>query len=99
MTIHNEPGRERKFVGAILPWIIAITAFVIYVLTLNRWFASSSINFLARSLGQSLTAEVYSPVFYLAATALDVEFVESFFHSMRRPDFNVTGPFSLIAAA
>ncbi len=58
MTIPNEPAQDRKFVRAILPWLVGAAALLVYLLTLNHWVSFSSLPYVSRALGLRWTPEL-----------------------------------------
>jgi tetratricopeptide (TPR) repeat protein len=68
MTTRTEAGAERSFVSALLPWIVAASVAVIYLLTLNHWLSYRNLQAVARATGQTWTAQVYSPLFTLVTS-------------------------------
>jgi tetratricopeptide (TPR) repeat protein len=68
MTTRTEAGAEKSFVSALLPWIVAASVAVIYLLTLNHWLSFRNVQAVARATGQTWTAQVYSPLFTLVTS-------------------------------
>jgi tetratricopeptide (TPR) repeat protein len=68
MTTRTEAGAEKSFVSALLPWIVAASVAVIYLLTLNHWLSFRNLQAIARATGQTWTAQIYSPVFTLVTS-------------------------------
>src|ERR1051325_10468279 len=66
MTMQNALGQERKFVPAVLPWLLAAAALIVYLLTLNHWISLDSAGYVARAVGQLWNEELYQPLFFLA---------------------------------
>src|SRR5438045_4172276 len=67
MTTRTEAEQEKSFVSARLPWILAVLAAVLYVLTLNHWL-SLNLQPFARATGQSWVPETFLPVFNLVTS-------------------------------
>jgi len=76
MTTQYDLEPEGKFVRAVLPWIVAAAALVLYLSTLSHWMTFGSIPYVARATGQSwypeLTGSYYnlgpnSPLLYLVS--------------------------------
>ncbi|MEY2467040.1 MAG: hypothetical protein QOD03_1561, partial [Verrucomicrobiota bacterium] len=70
MTNQPEFGRERNFVSAALPWLVALFAFAIYIQTLNHWVALNGLPLIAHATGQASTADIYFPCFSLVTYPL-----------------------------
>ncbi|MBC8097105.1 MAG: DUF2723 domain-containing protein [Akkermansiaceae bacterium] len=64
MTKQNRPSPDRSFVGSKLPWLIAVAALLVYVLTLNHWVSLNNLALVARTSGWMWGPELYTPVFY-----------------------------------
>src|ERR1035437_4788456 len=65
MTMEHEVSSEKKFVPAILPWLVGAGALAIYLMTLNRWVSLSSLQQVAKVSGWTWQPELYGPVFWL----------------------------------
>jgi tetratricopeptide (TPR) repeat protein len=65
MTTEPEVSPERNFARALLPWLVAGGALVLYLVTLNRWVSLSSLQQVARLAGWTWQPEVHGPVFCL----------------------------------
>jgi tetratricopeptide (TPR) repeat protein len=65
MTMEHEVGSEKKFVPALLPWLVAAGALVVYLITLNRWVSLSSLQQVAKVSGWTWQPEVYGPLSWL----------------------------------
>jgi tetratricopeptide (TPR) repeat protein len=63
--MEQELARERKFVPAILPWVVAALALLIYSLTLNHWISMNGLGHAARTMGMTWGPELHGPLFYL----------------------------------
>lgn len=61
MTTKNEAAPQNRFVGAILPWFVAVSGLIFYLATLNRWLSLSNLVPAARSTGMMDAIEFYSP--------------------------------------
>lgn len=62
----SEATAGRKFVPAVLPWLVAAGALLVYLLTLNHWVSFSSLSQVARVSGWlDWQPEVSAPVFWL----------------------------------
>ena len=68
MTMAHEESSERRFVGAVLPWLVATVAALTYLLTLNHWVSLSSLPVVAKTSGwfwqPTLTDPLYSILTY-----------------------------------
>src|ERR1041385_8677630 len=67
MTMQDDLGQNRKFVSTFLPWLIALGAFLFYLLTLNHWVSINGVSHTARAMGMMWTADVFQP-FYFTVT-------------------------------
>ena len=75
MTTQPEPVSARKFVPAVLPWILAAGFLAVYALTINPWlslggyaqqpFSSNSLQEVARTAGLIWQPDVTQPVYWL----------------------------------
>lgn len=65
-TTQQEERGSRNFVQDTLPWVIAATAFVLYLLTLNRWLSLGNLPHVAKVSGWTWNAELVSPLFMIA---------------------------------
>jgi tetratricopeptide (TPR) repeat protein len=65
MTTEHEVSPEKKFVPAILPWLVASGAVLAYFVTLNPWVSLSSLPLVARVSGWIWLPELNGPVFWL----------------------------------
>jgi Flp pilus assembly protein TadD len=74
MTTQTELRHKSKFVRAVFPWVVAATAMVVYLATLNRWVSFNSLPYVARVTGLMWTPELTGsygsfgpcgPLFYL----------------------------------
>ncbi|HOX56315.1 MAG TPA: tetratricopeptide repeat protein [Candidatus Paceibacterota bacterium] len=65
MMMESEASRKDKFVPALLPWLVAAGALVVYLITLNRWVSLSSLQQVASVSGWTWQPEVYGPLFWL----------------------------------
>lgn len=66
MTMESEIHKENKFVRNVLPWLVALAAFVIYVGTLNHWVTINSLFQVAKISGWRWQPDLQGPVFWLA---------------------------------
>jgi tetratricopeptide (TPR) repeat protein len=65
MTSEREVSPEKTFVPALLPWLVAAGALVIYLITLNRWVSLSSLRQVAMVSGWTWGPELHGPLFWL----------------------------------
>jgi len=61
MTTQKDPGLDGGFVRTILPWLVAVVALAVYLLTLNPWISLNSLHYVARATGLSWTPELTGP--------------------------------------
>lgn len=61
----QEVSPEKKFVPAILPWLVAGVALAVYLLTLNHWVSFRSLAEVMRASGWNWQPELNGPVFWL----------------------------------
>src|SRR5579859_6086686 len=75
-TLGSHPARtqevspERKFVPALLPWVVAGVGLAIYLLTLNHWVSFRSLGQVARTSGWIWQPELNEPVYWLVTLPL-----------------------------
>jgi tetratricopeptide (TPR) repeat protein len=65
MTTEREASPEKKFVPAILPWLVAAGAAVVYFVTLNSWVSLNSLQYVAKVSGWTWQPELNGPAFWL----------------------------------
>ncbi len=79
MTLGQEPGAERRFTPAVLPWLVVVAALTLYLVTLNHWVSLgvaslvslnpvvpiSSLAVTARSAGWTWQPDVFNPAYFL----------------------------------
>jgi len=65
MTTEREVSPEKKFVPAILPWLVAAGAAVVYFVTLNSWVSLNSLQYVAKVSGWTWQPELNGPAFWL----------------------------------
>lgn len=65
MTMAREASPENKFVAAVLPWLAAAVAGLIYLLTLNHWVSFSSLLPLAKTSGWVWQPSFTDPLYWL----------------------------------
>src|SRR5437667_2543910 len=65
MTIEQEISPRKRFVSAILPWIIAVAALAVYLATLNHWVSFNSLLAVAKVSGWTWQPELHEPLYWL----------------------------------
>src|ERR1035437_8812108 len=65
MTTERETNLEKKLLRAVLPWLVAAVALVLYLVTLNHWVSLSSLQQVSRVSGWTWQPELTAPVFWL----------------------------------
>ena len=65
MTTEREVSPVKKFVPALLPWLVAAGAVAVYFVTLNPWVSLSSLQHVAKVSGWTWLPELNSPLFWL----------------------------------
>jgi hypothetical protein len=65
MAKQTEARPEKKFVRAILPWVIAVVGLAIYIATLNHWVSFGNLSQVARLSGWGWQTEVFFPLNWL----------------------------------
>jgi len=73
-----EPGEERRFVSAVLPWIVAAAALVVYLVTLNHWVSLANYPQVVKTAGWTwqpnlvtpITSDLLNPAYYVATFPL-----------------------------
>ena len=65
MTTRTRTDPRKNFVPRYLPWLLAVAAFAVYWLTLNRWVSLFNLNSVARISGWTWQPEVTSPILFL----------------------------------
>ncbi|MGO8931474.1 MAG: tetratricopeptide repeat protein [Limisphaerales bacterium] len=65
MTTEREVSPEKKFVPALLPWLVAAGALAIYFVTLNPWVSLNSLQHVAKVSGWTWLPEWNGPFFWL----------------------------------
>src|SRR5439155_3270099 len=65
MATEPEVVEERKFVRAILPWMIAAGVFLVYLVTLNHFVTFSSLFQVGRTAGWLWQPELFAPLSWL----------------------------------
>src|SRR5207249_3907737 len=61
---------EKKFVRAVLPWLVAAGALVFYLGTLNHWVSFNSLLPVAKVSGWTWQPELYAPLYWLVTSPL-----------------------------
>jgi tetratricopeptide (TPR) repeat protein len=70
MTSARALRPKRQFVSAILPWVVAGAALLVYLLTLNHWVSLGSLERTARVSGWLWQPEVMEPLYWLVTYPL-----------------------------
>jgi tetratricopeptide (TPR) repeat protein len=65
MTMETELSPGKKFVPAILPWLVAVVAVVVYLLTLNPWVSFGSLPQVVKMSGWTWLPELSGPLYWL----------------------------------
>ncbi|HLH56813.1 MAG TPA: tetratricopeptide repeat protein [Verrucomicrobiae bacterium] len=70
MTTAREVSPENRFVSAVLPWLVAAVAALLYLLTLNHWVSFSSLLPVARTSGWIWQPSLTEPLYWLITAPL-----------------------------
>ena len=70
MTTEREVSREKRFVTAYLPWLVATGALAVYLVTLNHWVSLSSLPQVAKVCGWTWQPEMSNPFLWLVTYPL-----------------------------
>ena len=70
MTMETESREGRRLVRSALPWIVAVVALVVYLLTLNHWVSLLNLSQVAGTAGWKGQSEFFTPVYYLVTLPL-----------------------------
>jgi tetratricopeptide (TPR) repeat protein len=62
MTTDIQTDPRKNFVPRVLPWLLAVVALVVYLLTLNHWVSLFNLTAVARTSGWEWQPEIYNPV-------------------------------------
>ncbi len=65
MTTDFEVPPEKRFVPALLPWVVAAAGLVFYVITLSHWITSTSLLPVARVAGYQWQPVLANPAYFL----------------------------------
>jgi tetratricopeptide (TPR) repeat protein len=65
MTMAHEASPENRFVAAVLPWLAAAVAALVYLLTLNHWVSFSSLLPVAKTSGWIWQPSFTDPLYWL----------------------------------
>lgn len=68
MTTRTDAKAEKSFANSILPWIVAASAAVVYLLTLNHWLSFKNLLAVSRATGQTWVPQVRLPCFTLVTS-------------------------------
>jgi len=61
---------QSSFVRSRLPWVVAAAAFILYLVTLNRWVSLNSLTAVSSFLDAKMTPPLQAPLFYLITVPL-----------------------------
>jgi predicted Zn-dependent protease len=70
MTMAREASSEKSFVGAVLPWLMAAVAALVYLLTLNHWVSFSSLLPVAKTSGWLWQPTATDPLYWVLTSPL-----------------------------
>lgn len=78
MRMGPEPGEERRFVSAVLPWIVAAVGLAVYLVTLNHWVSLANYPQVVKTAGWTwqpnlvtpITSDLLNPAYYVATFPL-----------------------------
>jgi tetratricopeptide (TPR) repeat protein len=65
MTVEQDRARPGKFVAAVLPWLVAAAALLVYLGTLNQWISLASLGKVARVSGWMWQSQLQQPLTFL----------------------------------
>ena len=65
MTTEIRTDPRKKFAPRFLPWLLAVAAFVLYWLTLNRWVSLLNLGYVSKISGWTWQVELVSPILFL----------------------------------
>jgi len=65
MTTGAQTDPRKNFVPRVLPWVLAATVLVIYLLTLNPWVSAFNLMVVAKTSGWVWQPEIYSPISFV----------------------------------
>ncbi|HEU0037947.1 MAG TPA: hypothetical protein VFR76_01610, partial [Verrucomicrobiae bacterium] len=68
--METESHEGRRLVRSALPWIVAVVALVVYLLTLNHWVSLLNLSQVASTAGWKRQSEFFTPVYYLVTLPL-----------------------------
>src|ERR1035437_7041061 len=66
MTTESSLPSQRRFAQDVLPWLIAVSAFAVYLFTLNSWLTLNSVHLTAKVAGWDWQPTVVQPALFLA---------------------------------
>jgi tetratricopeptide (TPR) repeat protein len=70
MTRPREVSPQTRFIGTVLPWLIAGASLLLYLLTLNHWVSLSSLLPVARTSGWIWQPSFSEPLYWLVTSPL-----------------------------
>ena len=65
MTTETRTDPRKKFAPRFLPWLLAVAAFALYWLTLNRWVSLLNLGYVAKISGWTWQLDIVSPILFL----------------------------------
>src|SRR5437899_12934604 len=65
MTLAPELNPQQRFVSAVLPWLVAGGALLIFLVTLNHWVSVGSLLQVAKTSGWTWQPELEGPLYWL----------------------------------
>ena len=65
MTMAREVSPENRFVVSVLPWLVAVAAALVFLLTLNHWVSFASLLPVARTSGWIWQPSLTDPLYWL----------------------------------
>ena len=98
MTMDEQTDTRKNFVPRLLPWLLAVVALAVYLLTLNHWVSLFNLESVARMSGWTWAAASLESAFLsrhvsvpLAAGRVHSHRAESVFRRVRRVDTRPAG--------
>ena len=106
MTIETRTDPRKTFAPRFLPWLLAVAAFALYWLTLNRWVSLLNLGYVAKISGWTWQLDIVSPILFLVTypfrwlPAPQIPLgAECVFRGMRGFDARLAGAVGRVAAA
>src|SRR3974377_916144 len=63
MTLGQKPGPQYRFVPVVLPWVVAVGALGIYLLTLNPWVSLMNLPQVVKTAGWTWQPNLLNPLY------------------------------------